>query len=235
MQASPGIHELFRGRFITAAPALAQKLARIKAFVFDWDGVFNDGFKNDGGSSPFSEIDSMGTNLLRFSHFLKTGSNPLFFIISGEKNTASFTFSRREHCHAVYFKVAHKADAFQHLSRQYGISPEEIAFFFDDVLDFSAAAMAGVRVMVPHKANTLLVDFAVRNGLADYLTACEGETHAVREATELLMYLNGNFDEAIRNRMEFSGTYREYLALRNAPETGFYSIDPHNAIQPMTI
>ena len=57
--------------FVISAEEIAQKFSQIKAFVFDWDGVFNTGEKNGGGSSSFNEIDSMGTNLLRFSYYLK--------------------------------------------------------------------------------------------------------------------------------------------------------------------
>ena len=39
---------------------LARQLHGIRALVFDWDGVFNDGWKDAQGGSPFSEVDSMG-------------------------------------------------------------------------------------------------------------------------------------------------------------------------------
>ena len=47
------------------------RLDKIKAFVFDWDGVFNNGAKDSEGASPFNEVDAMGTNLLRFNHHLR--------------------------------------------------------------------------------------------------------------------------------------------------------------------
>ncbi|MFM7838489.1 MAG: hypothetical protein ACKO6K_02890, partial [Chitinophagaceae bacterium] len=56
---------LFSGEFITSLPHLQEKLSNVRAYVFDWDGVFNEGFKNEQGSSAFSEIDAMGINLLR--------------------------------------------------------------------------------------------------------------------------------------------------------------------------
>ena len=43
-------------------PELLRRLARTKAVLFDWDGVFNDGFKDAEGGSPFSEVGSMGVN-----------------------------------------------------------------------------------------------------------------------------------------------------------------------------
>ena len=61
------IFESEGGEFITPPFVLMEKLKNIKAIVFDWDGVFNEGVKGGGNHSGFSEIDSMGTNMLRFS------------------------------------------------------------------------------------------------------------------------------------------------------------------------
>ncbi|MGQ0740138.1 MAG: phosphatase [Bacteroidota bacterium] len=232
---SPDITSMFKGRFITGLETLQQKLAGIKAYVFDWDGVFNDGFKNDAGSSPFSEIDSMGANLLRFSHYLRTKANPVFAVISGERNEAAFTLARRESFHAVYFKIKQKADALHHLAASQGLKKGEIAFVFDDVLDLSAAKLAGLRIMVPHASAPGLTDFSVRNSLVDYISFADGHQHAVREAAELMICLSGNYDATIQNRMDFSAGYREYLAQRNATSTSFYTIDPNNSVQATTV
>lgn len=80
--------------FVISQEQLHAKLKGIKAFVFDWDGVFNNGDKPARGSSHFSEVDSMGTNLLRFSHYLHHGELPLTAIISGEKKRNRFLFLR---------------------------------------------------------------------------------------------------------------------------------------------
>ena len=234
MEQNP-ITSLFKGRFITGLDALQQQLGGIKAYVFDWDGVFNDGYKNNQGSSPFSEIDSMGTNLLRFSHYLRTGTNPVLAIISGEKNEAAFTLARREAFHAVYFKVKHKAQAWEHLANAYGIRPDEIAFVFDDVLDLSAARLAGLRIMVPHAATERLVQFCIEQRLADYVTAAEGHQHAVRESTELLMSLGNNYEDTVQNRMAFSPVYQEYLAVRNSTPTSFFTIDSAQTVQAVSL
>jgi 3-deoxy-D-manno-octulosonate 8-phosphate phosphatase (KDO 8-P phosphatase) len=228
---SDHINSFFKGRFITGLETIKEKLKHIKAFVFDWDGVFNDGFKNDAGSSPYSEIDSMGTNMLRLSHYLQTGIHPVFAVISGEKNNAAFALAKRECFHAVYFRIKHKAGAIEHLAAQHGLKNEEIAFVFDDVLDFSATAITGLRIMVPHAANPLLAEFCIKNNLVDYITQCDGHEHAVRETAEMLIALKGNYEATMKNRMDFSAVYQEYLAKRNAVSTSFYTVDPDNNIK----
>src|SRR5579862_3149987 len=137
------IAQMFRGRFLESPESLRQKVIRIRAIVFDWDGVFNGGIKDESGSSTFSEIDAMGTNLLRFSHFIATNQSLFTAIISGEKNPLAFKFAKREHFHEVYFKIRHKSEAVLHFCRRNEIDPQEVAFVFDDVLDFSAARICG--------------------------------------------------------------------------------------------
>ena len=55
-------------------------------FVLDWDGVFNSGEKTSTTGSSFSEVDSMGLNLLRYAYYLVHGKMPVTLVISGEKN-----------------------------------------------------------------------------------------------------------------------------------------------------
>jgi len=38
--------EFFKGVFITDVAIIQQKLQQVKAFIFDWDGVLNDGRKD---------------------------------------------------------------------------------------------------------------------------------------------------------------------------------------------
>lgn len=214
----------FKGSFVTPPEEIAARRAQIKAYIFDWDGVFNNGFKDDNGSSSFSEVDSMGTNMLRYNHYLLTGQNPLTAIVSGERNKIAFSFAQREHFHLAYYKIADKSVALQHICDTQGIRPEEVAFMFDDILDLSIAGSCGLRIMVGRDSNPLLLEYVQRNGLADYITACRGGDHAVREATELLTGLSGQYDATIGGRIAFDASYKNYLAARNAPDPVFYTL-----------
>jgi 3-deoxy-D-manno-octulosonate 8-phosphate phosphatase (KDO 8-P phosphatase) len=222
----------FKGRFLAEPEALREKLAGIRAYVFDWDGVFNDGKKDEGGSSPFSEVDAMGTNLLRFNHYLRTGTTPVTAIITGEHSAAAYALAQREHFHGVYYGVRYKAAALQHICKEHGLAPEEVAFVFDDVLDLSAAALCGLRVMVYRECNPLLLDFAAERGLADYITSVSGGAHAVREASELLTGISGLYRETIEQRMHFADNYRGYLRQRDQQQTLFYTAEGPDTIIP---
>jgi 3-deoxy-D-manno-octulosonate 8-phosphate phosphatase (KDO 8-P phosphatase) len=212
------------GRFITPEAEIIEKLKQVKAFVFDWDGVFTDAGKDHNLDSCFSEADSMGTNLLRFSYYLNNRQIPITAIISGEKNTAAFTFVDRERFHYSFSKFAHKLDATKHLCGLHDLKPHEICFVFDDVLDLSLAEICGVRIYIPRKSNPLLNEYVIKNKLVDYTTGATSGEHAVREAAELLIGLNGNFDETITNRKNFSSEYKDYLALRKATNPLYFTV-----------
>ncbi|MBI1344538.1 MAG: phosphatase [Terrimonas sp.] len=221
----------FKGRFIASSGGIAEKLKNIKAFVFDWDGVFNEGRKDASGSSPFSEVDAMGTNLLRFNHYLRNQQNPFCAIISGERNESSFAFAEREHFHAVYFGVKHKINAIEHICSNAQLLPEDIAFIFDDVLDFSAAKAVGLRIMIGRQQTLLLSEYAHKNNLADYITAYSGGSHGLRETTELLMAVSGFYNETIDFRMQNSLEYKNYLQARNQPVPEFFQSDELRSVK----
>src|ERR1700741_965630 len=96
------------GTFCRPFAEFKDRLATIKAYIFDWDGVFNDGVKTAQGGSPFSAGDAVGTNMLRLGHWLRHKSLPAVAVITGEENPAAQYLSQRDHFHAVYFKSTNK-------------------------------------------------------------------------------------------------------------------------------
>ncbi|GAB3947044.1 hypothetical protein GCM10028805_18570 [Spirosoma harenae] len=213
------------GQFITPVNELAQKLKKVRAIVFDWDGVFNDGVKTEGGSSSFSEVDSMGTNLLRFGLWLQhKGQLPIAAVITGVDNALAETLVQREHFHAYYAQAKHKIDVLHHLLDQHQLQPDEVAFFFDDALDLSVAEKAGVRIMIRRKANPLFMNYVINNGLTDYITANQSGQFAVREATELLLGLLGQFETVMNERLRYKPLYDQYYQQRQAIESTFWRV-----------
>jgi len=229
------ITQYFKGEFLVSPTILLQKLQQVKAFVFDWDGVFNGGTKDEDGSSQFSEIDSMGTNLMRFNHFLRNNVAPVTAIITGEKNKGAFAFAKREHFHAVYAGIKYKPDAVKHLCKEHHLKPEEICFFFDDAIDLSSAAVCGLRIMAYRDCNPLLLQYAKKHQMADYITRADGAHYAVREATEMLMGLSGQYEESVQARMDFNDLYKRFLKARNKPEPVLYGEDDGKIVEMKTL
>lgn len=216
MQEIQALFESTGGLFVVPPEVLAGKLAHVKALVFDWDGVFNDGAKNETGSSTFSEVDSMGTNLLRFGLWRHQGRMPASAIITGVHNGRALELVGREHFHAGYVQAKHKVAVLEHFLNEHRLQPHEVAFFFDDALDLSVAAVAGVRILVKRAANPLFTKYVLENTLADYVTGHQSGQFAVREGCELLLGLLGRYDEVMAERLRYFPVYDAYYAARQA-------------------
>ena len=213
------------GRFLTSFADLQKKVAAVKALVFDWDGVFNNGFKSDSGGSPFSEPDSMGINLFKLDFWLRFHRVPPVFIITGAQNESALQLARREHMHGVFMKFIHKAQALEIIQHNYGLQKEEIAFVFDDILDIEVARLSGVSILVRRGGSPLTTNYLVTNKTCDYVTGNPGGNFAVREACELLIALGGNMSRTIETRVRFKGEYEQYLAERDRIKTRLFRFD----------
>lgn len=212
------------GEFVSSPFFMKEKLQHTKAIIFDWDGVFHSGYKNESGSSVFSECDSMGINMLRFGFYLENNSIPKTLIVTGENNKTAFHWGKREHLNGIFYKIKNKANLIPFLKEEYDINPEEILFVFDDILDLSLAKECGLRVLITKKANPYFIQYCKKHKLCDYITACSGEEHALREVSELCLNLMGRFDETIDKRMEFTGDYHPYITQRNEIPTSIYTL-----------
>jgi 3-deoxy-D-manno-octulosonate 8-phosphate phosphatase (KDO 8-P phosphatase) len=212
------------GIFLTPPKEIRSALKTIKAFVFDWDGVFNDGRKTSVTDSSFSEIDSMGINLLRFDYWLRYNRFPLMFIITGMKNETAAGFARREHFDGIFQNSKNKKEALESLCTKFNVSAGELAFIFDDILDLEIAKMCGLSFCAGRKSNPLLTDYLIQNRICNYISGFSGHDHAVREICELIIGLSGDYKQAVELRMLFKGKYEEFLTKRNLKETEVVSL-----------
>jgi 3-deoxy-D-manno-octulosonate 8-phosphate phosphatase (KDO 8-P phosphatase) len=206
-------------RFLRPPHELGRRISDIKALLFDWDGVFNDGEKDAQGGSPFSEVDSMGVNLLRFALWRQRRELPPCAIITGQHNPMAETFAQRERLHAVYAGYTHKPEAFDAFLAEHALDPRHVAFFFDDVLDLPVARRCGLRVLLRRRSSPVLENFIVARGDADLLTHYSGGLHGLREACEVLLALSGRPDEIFEQRVQHDAVYQAYLADKGAVTT----------------
>jgi len=212
------------GEFKQSAEGLAIKLGKLRAFILDWDGVFNDGKKTNNEGSPFTEVDSMGLNMLRFSFYLKHGFVPAIFIVTGENNLPAIQLSKREHFNGVYIKMKNKTLALHHINTNFGLKNDETGFVYDDILDLGLAEAVSLRFYIKRASNPLLNDYVDKNELAEYFTGNSGRNYAVREISELCIGLLGNYEEVVQQRVEFSSAYQTYLSLRNNLDTQYFTL-----------
>ena len=215
------------GEFYSSPVVLSDKLKQVKVLVFDWDGVWHSGRKT-GNISSFSEVDSMGLNMLRFCYYLETGSIPITFIITGEQNVTAFDFAEREHMDGVFYKAKNKGEALDFLNERWGVKDHEVLFAFDDILDLGMASRAGVKYLVNRTGSAMFHHLVAKKGWVDYKTAYAGDNNGVRELCELSIGLLGRFDEVVEGSMNTSPTYQTYWAARNEQPTAYFT--PQNGI-----
>ncbi len=217
-----GIQEQFEkigGEFVTPLAELKEKLSKIKAYIFDWDGVFNNGSKVNNEGSSFAEPDAMGINMLKLDYWLRNRNLPCTFIVTGEENRSAQFLAKREHMNAAFYKCKFKVRALNRICKENNLKPEEIAFFFDDILDVELARSVGASFQINRKANPLFNQFLVDNKCCDYRTGSAGGNGGVREVCELIIGLVGSLPNAIETRIKFVGDYTKYLDERNLIET----------------
>lgn len=218
-------------QFILPAEDLVQKLKNIKAIIFDWDGVFHSGYKDESKSSSFSEADSMGVNMLRFAYYLINQEIPYSAIITGENNKTAFYWGEREHLNEVFYKIKDKVEILNWLEQHRGIKKEEVLFAFDDILDLSMAKECGVRFLINRTSSFALHDFCIQNNLCDYISANDGGNHAVREISELSISLLGNWNTVVNERIKFNDLYAPYIQKRQKITTNFYTLENNQVVE----
>lgn len=210
------------GLFITKPQLFLKKLPSINGILFDWDGVFNSGVKSANNPSTYSEIDSMGINLLRFSIWLETNKIPFVGIITGQVNESAFELAKREHYNAVYSNFRAKKEALDHITSNFKVRPSKMVFMFDDVLDISTAKSSGLAVMVKRSSTPLFTEFVKENNYADYITAHTSSENAIREVCEMLIGMNGNYERVLNERIAYSECYQNYLNDLSKIQSSFF-------------
>ncbi len=215
------------GSFITPVNEIQEKLKNVKAFIFDWDGVFNNGMKTGEQGSLFSDVDAMGTNMLRFNYYLNNNKTiPLSFIITGSNNQSAIKLANREKFNGCYYQAKFKKEAIDMLCEKHNLNYENFAFVFDDILDIELTKICGLSFQVKRDSNPLFNQFTIGNKYCNYATANAGHEHGLREICELIIGLTGDYSATVNKRVAFRGDYEEYLALRQQTTTEVMNLQP---------
>jgi len=212
------------GKFVIPPSEMKNILKRVKCFLFDWDGVFHAGKKEENSIGGFSEIDSMGINLLRYGYWLINNELPYIGIITGEENEPAKNFAYREHFSSVYLGINDKRRALEHICDTIKITPNQMCCMFDDVNDISMSQDCGLKIQVRRDASPLFMCLSLDNKFCDYITAYTGGDSAIREVCELLLGLMGVYEKTVERRIRYDNTYMSYWEIRNKIIPKYFSI-----------
>ena len=165
------------------------KIKQLKLLILDVDGVLTDGrlFFDDHGREYkcFHARDGHGIKLLRHS-----GVDVA--VISGRKSNSVTIRMQSLGVMHVYQGHEDKRAAFVEILRNLGLSPKQVAYVGDDVLDLPIMTQVGFSIAVAD------ANFAVKQR-ADWCTQTPGGLGAVREVCDLIMLGQDTFDAMLKS------------------------------------
>lgn len=161
--------------------SIEEKAIRVKAILFDVDGVLTDGkihiSENGEEYKSFNTLDGFAIKLL-YKFGIKTG------VISGRRSKALEHRLEELNITYNYLNTEHKLEALRDFMRSTGLKSEEIAYIGDDLPDLPVLNECGL-------------SFAPRNGASDVISRVDqvtenpGGNGAAREAIELILKSQG--------------------------------------------
>lgn len=167
------------------APQFQSRLARVKLFLCDVDGVLTDGAIYIGGRDEVKRYniqDGLGLVLLRRAG-IKIGW------VSSRPSPAT-TLRAREL--KIPFLVQQKdrlskSEAIEKILRRENLAWDDVCYMGDDIVDLGPLKKAGVGVAV---ANAV----AEARAAADFVTRAAGGNGAVREVIEMILKAQGKWN-----------------------------------------
>ena len=172
---------------------LHSRLARIKLFLCDVDGVLTDGTIYIGGSQEvkrFNIQDGLGLVLLRRAG-IRTG-----WISSRPSPATTLRATELKIDFVVQQKDRlSKAGAIEKILAAEKLGWDDACYVGDDIVDLAPLKKAGVGVAV---ANAV----AEAKAAADYVTQAAGGYGAVREVVEMILKAQGKWDSIIAGHRE---------------------------------
>jgi 3-deoxy-D-manno-octulosonate 8-phosphate phosphatase (KDO 8-P phosphatase) len=167
------------------AEALFLKAKIIKLLICDVDGVMTDGslFFGDNGMEykAFHSRDGLGIMMLQRSGI------PLAIITARTSDVVSHRM-KNLNINLVFQGQLDKVKAFEQLCQQLQLSPPQVAYVGDDLVDLPVMNRVGLSIAVADAHER------VRH-TADWTTEHNGGHGAVRDVCELLMTVQGTLEE----------------------------------------
>jgi 3-deoxy-D-manno-octulosonate 8-phosphate phosphatase (KDO 8-P phosphatase) len=171
-----------------ANKALQARLANIKLFLCDVDGVMTDGSIYIGGRQEVKQYDiqdGLGLVLLRRAG-IKVG-----WVSSRPSPATTMRARELKITFLVQQKDRHgKSAAIEKILKQEKLSWDEVSYIGDDIVDLGPLTKAGVGVAT---ANAV----AEARAAADFVTRAAGGHGAVREVAEMVLKAQGKWDAIV--------------------------------------
>ena len=156
---------------------MSAKLAKIKLLLLDVDGVMTDGriiYDNDGGETKAFDVkDGHGLKLVQRAG-IQVG------IITGRQSAIVARRAAELGIELVYQGVKDKRLPFNEILEKLALTPEEVAYVGDDVVDLPVMRQVGFAATVADAMDDV-------KPFADLVTKRSGGRGAVREICDFLL------------------------------------------------
>lgn len=167
---------------------ILDKASQIRLVIFDVDGVLTDGslFIGDDGEEykAFNSRDGHGMKMLQ-----STGV-PIGIITGRTSNVVLHRMESLGIKH-VYQGQLDKLPAFEDLCRRVGVSPDQVAYVGDDVVDLPILVRVGLAIAVAD-AHELVKEHS------HWQTPHPGGRGAARDVCELILRAQGHLDDMLQ-------------------------------------
>ena len=167
---------------------LRARAGKIKVLLLDVDGVLTDGriiYDSKGRDSKFFDVhDGMGAYAL-----YKAGIKVI--IVTAKRSRAIEPRARDMHIAEVFADVSPKSAILAKIVKKYRVTPEEVCFMGDDLVDLGLMKIVGLPIAVFNACPEI-------KQVAGYITINHGGRGAVREVAELILKAKGKWEEIVR-------------------------------------
>ncbi len=160
----------------TRHPTLAARLARVKLFLCDVDGVLTDGtvwMGNGVETKRFNIRDGLGMKMLQH-HGIRIGW------VSRRPSNATRQRAEDLKIDFLMQNDTGKVAAVESILKETGLNWSEVCYVGDDIVDLGVLKRAGLAVAVADGV-------AEAKAAADYITKATGGHGAIREMVELVL------------------------------------------------
>lgn len=173
------------------APTLYDRAARLRLLLFDVDGVLTDGAVYLDGRGEYKRFSIRDGTAIVLAHRagLLTG------VLSARWSAATEQRATQLRMAVISQGVADKADAFEAILREQGLTVEEVAFMGDDLLDLPVLNRVGLSAAPADAVE------AVR-ARVDWVADSRGGHGAVREFIEFVLEAQECWDTIVEPYVE---------------------------------
>lgn len=173
---------------------IRRRAATLCLLLFDVDGVMTDGgiilIGEAEEAKRFDAQDGMAVTLARAAG-LKVG------IITGRRSAPVTRRAEELHVDEVCQGYFHKVEALQALLEKHGLTPSQVAYIGDDILDLPVMKQVGMPIAVSNARPEV-------KAASVYVTRTCGGHGAIREVVDWLLELRGE-KEAVYDRFASIG------------------------------